>query len=277
MAGGPLGSGPTTHFFDRACGGMGELHMSLGEQMKARRNELKLTRSELADRLGVSPSAVSNYENGLSFPKEDVMLRLFDSLETEPNVLFQGSFRNGGQVLNGQERALLRQYRGLSPLGRETVRSVVEALCAYRDEVETARPEKQEPRVIPLYHTPAAAGYASPVFGEDFDYLTVTDEVPPAAEFAVRISGDSMTPFIADGAVVYVDRDPLRAGDIGIFCVDGDIFCKQYYKDPAGIVYLFSLNRGRADADVILTPSGSRTLVCFGRVIMHPVPLPGKD
>lgn len=250
--------------------------MSFGERIKYRRGELKLSRADLAERLGVSSSAVSNYENGVSFPKEDIMLRLFDSLETEPNVLFQDSYRGGGQVMSGPEQALLRQYRGLSPMGRESVRSVVEALCSYRDELEVAQPEQREPRVIPLYRTPAAAGYASPVFGEDFDYISVTDEVPQAAEFAVRISGDSMVPFIADGSVVYVNRDPLRAGDVGIFCVDGDMFCKQYYKDPAGIVYLFSLNRRRADADVILTPSGSRSLVCFGRVIMHALPLPGK-
>lgn len=251
--------------------------MSFGERIKYRRGELKLSRADLAERLGVSSSAVSNYENGVSFPKEDIMLRLFDSLETEPNILFQDSYRGGGQVMSGPEQALLRQYRGLSPMGRESVRSVVEALCSYRDELEVAQPEQREPRVIPLYRTPAAAGYASPVFGEDFDYISVTDEVPQAAEFAVRISGDSMVPFIADGSVVYVNRDPLRAGDVGIFCVDGDMFCKQYYKDPAGIVYLFSLNRRRADADVILTPSGSRSLVCFGRVIMHALPLPGKD
>lgn len=250
--------------------------MSFGERIKYRRGELKLSRADLAERLGVSSSAVSNYENGVSFPKEDIMLRLFDSLETEPNILFQDSYRGGEQVMSGPEQALLRQYRGLSPMGRESVRSVVEALCSYRDELEVAQPEQREPRVIPLYRTPAAAGYASPVFGEDFDYISVTDEVPQAAEFAVRISGDSMVPFIADGSVVYVNRDPLRAGDVGIFCVDGDMFCKQYYKDPAGIVYLFSLNRRRADADVILTPSGSRSLVCFGRVIMHALPLPGK-
>ena len=250
--------------------------MSFGERIKSRRGDLKLSRADLAERLGVSSSAVSNYENGVSFPKEDIMLRLFDSLETEPNILFQDSYRGGGQVMSGPEQALLRQYRGLSPMGRESVRSVVEALCSYRDELEVAQPEQREPRVIPLYRTPAAAGYASPVFGEDFDYISVTDEVPQAAEFAVRISGDSMVPFIADGSVVYVNRDPLRAGDVGIFCVDGDMFCKQYYKDPAGIVYLFSLNRRRADADVILTPSGSRSLVCFGRVIMHALPLPGK-
>lgn len=250
--------------------------MSFGSQMKKRREELGLSRGVLAQRLGVSASAISNYENGLSFPKEDVILRLFDSLETDPNTLFRDSFHFGGWVLSRSEKQLLEQYRGLSPLGRETIRSVADTLCAYRDEVTESRVE-QEPRVIPLYCTPAAAGYASPVFGEDFEYLTVEDNVPQAAEYAVRIQGDSMVPYIQDESVVYVNRDPLRPGDVGIFCVDGDMLCKQYYKDPAGVVYLFSLNRARADADVVLTPSCGRTLACFGRVILHAPPLPGKN
>ena len=248
--------------------------MGFGDRLRGRREELGLTRTELAERLGVSTSAVSNYENGLSFPKEEVMLRLFDGLETEPNALFRDSFRSGAGVLSHSERQLLDRYRGLSPKGRETVRSVVDALCDYRDELEEA---EREPRVIPLYRSPAAAGYASPVFGTDFEELTVTEEVPRGAEFAVRIQGDSMAPWIPDGSVVYVNRDPLKAGDVGIFWVDGDMFCKQYYKDPAGVVYLFSLNRARSDADVVLLPGGSRGLVCFGRVLMHALPLPGKE
>ena len=172
-------------------------------------------------------------------------------------------------------RQLLEQYRGLSSRGQESVRSVVGTLCAYRDEVESG-PAEPEPRVIPLYRSPAAAGYAAQVFGEDFDYVEVSGDVPAAAEFAVRIQGDSMTPYIADGSVAYVNRDPLRLGDVGVFCVDGDILCKQYYKDPAGTVYLFSLNRARADADVVFTAGSGRTLVCFGRVILHAPPLPGR-
>lgn len=247
--------------------------MSFGERIRARRGELDMTRVELAALLGVSPSAVGNYETGVSFPKEEIMLRLFDSLETDPNALFQDSFRYNKQPLSPEEQQLLEGYRSLSILGRRTVRNMVEALCAYRAEAEA---EPAEPRVIPLYRSPAAAGYAAPAFGEDFDYIPVTGDVPPAAEFGVRIQGDSMAPFITDGSVVYVNRDPLKAGDVGIFCVDGDIFCKQYYKDPAGIVYLFSLNRARADADIMLTSTGGRTLVCFGRVILRPFPLPGR-
>ena len=249
--------------------------MSFGERMRARRGELDMTRVELAALLGVSPSAVGNYETGVSFPKEEIMLRLFDALETDPNTLFQDSFQYKKLPLDTKEQRLLEGYRGLSALGRETVRTMVDALCAYRDEAE-AGPGTPEPRMIPLYRPPAAAGYAAPAFGEDFDLIPVTGDVPPAAEFGVRIQGDSMAPYIADGSVVYVNRDPLKAGDVGIFCVDGDIFCKQYYRDPAGIVYLFSLNRARADADVILTASGGRGLVCFGRVILRAFPLPGR-
>lgn len=247
--------------------------MTFGGRLRARRAELDMTRPELAALLGVSPSAVANYETGVSFPKEEIMLRLFDSLEVDPNTLFQDSFQYNKQPLDPAEQRLLDGYRGLSALGRESVRGVIEALRACQDEAETG---PAEPRMIPLYRSPAAAGYAAPAFGEDFDYIPVTEDVPPAAEFAVRIQGDSMAPFIADGSVVYVNRDPLKPGDVGIFCVDGDILCKQYYRDPAGIVYLFSLNRARADADVVLPAASGRALACFGRVILRSFPLPGR-
>ena len=249
--------------------------MTFGDRIRARREELGMSREELAGLLEGTPSAVSNYEIGVSFPKRDIMLRLFDGLQTDPNTLFQDSFQNGELLLDSGERRLLENYRGLSPLGRQTVRTMVDALCAYRDEADSWQ-SAPEPRMIPLYCNPAAAGYAAPAFGEDFDYIPVTDEVPAGAEFAVRIQGDSMIPYIADNSIIYVNRDPLKAGDVGIFCVDGDILCKQYYKDPAGVVYLFSLNRRRADADLVLTPASGRSLVCFGRVILRAPPLPGK-
>ena len=65
----------------------------------------------------------------------------------------------------------------------------------------------------------------------------------------------------------------ISSGDAGIFCVDGEMFCKQYYRDPLGMVYLFSLNRKRADADILLPPESGRSLVCLGRVMLHTMPL----
>ena len=251
--------------------------MGFGERLRQRREELGISRIELAERLGVSRSAVGNYELGLSSPKEEVLLRLFRELQVEPNYLFQDSVSSRETASSPEERRLVERYRTLSRLGRQTVHTVVGALCAYQEELPLSpAAEERTPRIIPLYSSPAAAGYASPVMGEDFEPLAVTPEVPAGAAFAVRIRGDSMEPFIPDGSVAYVNHDRIASGDVGIFCVDGDMYCKQYYRDPLGVVYLFSLNRRRSDADVVFYKDSGRNLFCFGRVILPArAPLPG--
>ena len=247
--------------------------MSFGEQLRRRREELHLSREELAGRLGVSVSAVGNYETGISAPKEGVLLKLFDALEIDPNYLYSGHFRHAF-TCSEEERALVEKYRELSVRGRQTARTVVEMLAGLEEEWTQISSAGSQLRQIPLYCSPAAAGFASPVFGEDYELLDVTGDVPPGAELAVRIRGDSMTPWVRDGDVVYVNHDPLQNGDVGIFCVDGDMLCKQYYRDPMGIVYLFSLNRRRADMDVVFPRGSGRSLTCFGRVMMHGLPIP---
>ena len=249
--------------------------MSFGQRMRERREAMGLTRDQLADRVGVTRSAIGNYETGVSSPKEDVLLRLFHALQVDPNYLYQDALAGGGFRCDAEEQTLVEKYRQLSLAGRQAVNAVLGALHAYQTDLERWS-APAEAREIPLYREPAAAGYPAPVAGEDYDLIPVTGEVPQGAEFAVRIQGDSMEPCIPDGGVAYVNRDPLENGDVGIFWVDGDILCKQYYKDPAGTVYLFSLNRARSDADVVLTAGSGRTLACFGRVIFRAPALPGK-
>ena len=131
------------------CSSMTELMISercgiTGEDIMFSSNDTTAEEFQLADRLGVTPAAVGNYETGISFPREDVMLRLFDCLETDPNTLFQDSFQAGSQVLTQGERQLLEDYRGLSPLGRESVRAVLQALRSYQAELEESRPEEPQ-------------------------------------------------------------------------------------------------------------------------------------
>lgn len=247
--------------------------MGFGEQLRKRREEMGLTRNELAQRLGVTQSAVGNYETGVSAPKEAVLLRLFDALEVDPNYLYQDFYTTKGEALTTEEQRIVNKYRDLGLTARQTVCTVLDALGVLQTEAEQDRPAAEE-RVIPLYCSPAAAGYAAPVFGEDYELLPVKGDVPVGAELAVHIQGDSMEPYLNDGGVAYVNHDPLRMGDVGIFCVDGDMLCKQYYRDPMGTVYLFSLNRDRSDADQVFTAGSGRSLTCFGRVMLHTPPLP---
>ena len=242
--------------------------MGFGDRLRERRKELGLSQGELAKALGVSLSAVSNYETGQNAMREEILLRLFQVLDVDPNYLYQDAFTTQGFVCSTEERSLVNKYRALRSPARQAVHAMADALTGVQAELEGSAAPAEEPRQIPLYRSPAAAGYAAPVFGEDFDYLAVTGDVPRGAEFAVRIQGDSMEPHIRDGSVVYVNRDPLAVGDVGIFWVDGDMLCKQYVRDRLGMVYLFSLNRARADADVVLPRDSGRTMVCFGRVLL---------
>lgn len=241
--------------------------MSFGKRLRDRRLELKMSQVELARMLGVSAAAVSNYESGQNAVREDILLRLFQVLDVDPNYLYQDSVTTKSFTCSVEERTLVRKYRKLNTVGRQAVHNVVDALGTYQQDLESVAPPT-ETRQIPLYFCPAAAGYAAPVFGEDFEYIEVAGDVPAGADLAVRIQGDSMEPFIADGSVVYVNRDPLESGDVGIFCVDGEMLCKQYVRDALGMVYLFSLNRDRADADVVLPRSSGRSMVCIGRVLL---------
>ena len=238
--------------------------MSFGEQLKCRRKELGLSRSELAKQLGVSQSAVGNYETGVSAPKEEILLRIFDALHVEPNYLYRGSFERGGGDAAPEERTLVEKYRALSPAGRQTIHTLLDALC---------RMQGEPARAIPLYRSPAAAGAAAPVPGLDYELLTVTGDVPPAAELAVRMEGDSMAPYIPSGSVIYIHHAPLANGDVGLFCIGGAMLVRQYTRGEGGAVRLLPLNR--TAGEVLTFPTGGVSgPTCFGRALLRTLPLP---
>ena len=240
--------------------------MRFGDRMRARREELGLKQSELGKMMGVTGSAVGNYETGVSYPKADVLLRAFRALDCDANYLFQDSL-DLRDAPSPELSELLETIRGLDGHGLRTVRLVAEEEALRM----SSGGASEQMRVIPLYLTPAAAGYVSPAYGDDY-----VDHIVPAAspaDFAVRITGDSMEPYIRDGDLVLVKRQTdLRPGDVGIFYVDGDMKCKQYFADRMGNVYLLSLNRERQDADAAVLAGSGVTLLCYGKVILEQQP-----
>lgn len=135
-------------------------------------------------------------------------------------------------------------------------------------------PDKGSAGYIKHFLVPAAAGYASPIAGEDYELLERTGDIPPGADFCISISGDSMEPYIRDGELVYVRRGAeLAEFDVGIFFVDGDVFCKQWCVDYAGTLHLLSANPAREDANIEIPRSANRSCVCFGKALL-PMKLP---
>lgn len=91
--------------------------MAFGDRLKEARESACLTRPQLAEKLGVTKSAISNYENGVSSPKENVMLKIFNALCIEPNFLFQDSFIK--LDITNQEADIIRNYRLLNEEGQD--------------------------------------------------------------------------------------------------------------------------------------------------------------
>lgn len=62
--------------------------MSLGDKLRQRRQEMGLTRPQLAAKICVTPSAIANYENGISTPKPDILISLINVLEVDANYIY---------------------------------------------------------------------------------------------------------------------------------------------------------------------------------------------
>lgn len=185
----------------------------------------------------------------------------------------------GAEPLPPEAEDAGRDYLALDDWGRRAVRAVLDAERQRMEEEAQYRADLADgagPRVISLFVEPSAAGLPAPTVGRDYEFYELGPGDPPGAAYAVRLQGDSMEPEFPDGSIVFVNHDALRDGDIGIFSVDGGTVCKQYHQE-GGAVYLFSLNRRRADADVVLFPGGNRGFVCQGRVITRRrFPVPGR-
>lgn len=102
--------------------------------------------------------------------------------------------------------------------------------------IDETQSTSESKKIIPLFDWPACAGD-----GFYFDQANVPFERIEVdnlnADYAVKISGRSMEPTIADGSVVMVKQvDVLSNGDIGIFSINGEIMCKRYCIDDAGII-----------------------------------------
>lgn len=236
--------------------------------LRNRRSELGLKQKDVAFVMGVKCNTLSNWETGRSGLDLDTFVKLCGIYELDAAAVLGAAYGLQSDAPTAQELLHIRRFRTLDAHGKQVVEDLLHAE-AMRMELTRKKTEPEHPatRIIPLFSSPAAAGYASPVLGEDFTEYEIPYDTK--GDFAARISGDSMEPYIEDGSVVLVTRTlDMQPGDVGLFCVDNDIYCKQYCEDLYGNIYLFSLNRERADADLSIPADSGRTVFCYGKVLL---------
>ena len=248
--------------------------MSFGSRLKERRESMGLTQVQLAERLGVTKGAIGNYETDANSPKASILYKVFEVLQCDANYLFQDEIKERREYnATAQEMdTLVKRYRALDEHGKKMVDFALDEETA-RMQAESARDEKPARKVIPLFDNPAAAGTGSPSFSDGDTNYEVDAESP--ADFAFKVQGDSMEPYLPDGSIALAVRGQIDNGDVGVFVLDGEMFCKQFCMDHLGNIYLFSLNRARRDADQTIWHDSNRGLYYVGKVLTGKrLPLP---
>jgi transcriptional regulator with XRE-family HTH domain len=92
----------------------------IGARIRAIRRERGLTQDELADQVGVSRSAVAQWETGRTGQITGNLSRIAGVLEVNVEYLMAGDDkRAAGEVRQGDELALLRLYRECDPDDRQ--------------------------------------------------------------------------------------------------------------------------------------------------------------
>lgn len=228
--------------------------MGIGYRIKEARENQGLTQMELGKIVGVTGSAITNYENETSHPKESIMYKLIEALKVDANYLFQDCVRlpNEKNDITLSEYEHIKKYRKLDPQGQETVSYIldketerVQQLNKQVDRIKELENQTTSTRIIAYYQKLASAGPGEYLFPEiPTDTIAVKDSpISRTADFVIGVNGESMEPDYYDGEKVFVKKTTeLDIGEVGVFVQDNACYIKEL-----GETHLISRNKDCSD------------------------------
>jgi len=232
--------------------------------------------SPIVKECGGAIGSIDGWRKGAT-PNSEIVKKLSLRLNVSTDFLLFGKEKSPPtNDLSADERELLTYYKKLDTFGKGKVIGKAEALAEAVAAEKKNNPPVAKPKIqiccnssadddddekeITFYDMPVSAGtgvYLSGNYGEPLRIrrTALTD----SADFALRISGDSMEPFFRDGNIAIVRYTPsIEIGDIGIFIINNEGYIKKYDSDR-----LISLNK---EYDDILF-SEYDDIRCQGRVL----------
>lgn len=242
--------------------------MKLGEYIKAYRDAHdKMSYRQFAALVGLSPQYVINLEKGVNndgkplsatmetyakiakgtgVSETELLLMLDDTVTINPD-------------LSNREIIVVQKFRKADESRKKAVEAVLDGV------------KLRETKIIPLFSSAFAAGSFEPG-SQDEPFEDYEVDADSKAEFAIRVSGDSMEPELHDGEIALCTKRRPQIGEIVVCLVNGSFYVKQFITDGVNI-YLRSINRNRKDADLDIWATGNYTVKCFGTVIHKRIPL----
>lgn len=239
-----------------------------GKKLKEARKKAGFSQAEAAARLSaaglpVKAGAVSTWETGNSLPNSAQFLTLCRLYHiTDIYQQFVSPLTPSPEETTGSV-SLDSAADGLNPEGLSKAADYIHLLQKSGEYPAESAVSSQRFRTIRLFTLPASAGTGEFLDSDDYQTVVIGEEVPDSADFGIRIHGDSMEPRFLNGQVVFVHRtEVLQNGEIGIFYLDGNAYCKEFRQNKKGI-FLISLNRKYAPIAI----SENSDFRVFGKVV----------
>ena len=258
------------------------------ERIKMLKSEKKITNDKLAELTGIPLGTLSKILAGMNdSPKLSNIIAISSALGCSIDFLVNGTPDNNcNYTLDENEIAFIKQFRELDECGRDIATYVVSrehkrvsemtaisnvvasthkskeksAKIIDRSAVRRSMSEVSLRRSISLFDMPVSAGSGVYLDDASAEKINIPDnDKTKSADFALRISGNSMEPKYHDGDILLVERcENFALGELGIFVLDGQGYFKQYGGDR-----LISLNP--EFSDILLKDYAS--VSCCGKVV----------
>ncbi len=197
------------------------------DRVKELKKQAHINTKELAEISGVPLGTLNKLLSGQTDkPKYDTLEKIAAALKTTVGYLSDGE---------GGDTALIAEKFGkLDKKGREAVLKAADReLERMEAEARRAASDIGLKRKIFIYDTPVSAGCGSFLESPHSSAISLeVNEVTDRADYAVRVSGDSMEPRYFDGDIVIVEScGDVPVGKVGIFLYNGESYIKKFGGD----------------------------------------------
>lgn len=242
--------------------------MDIGQRMKLRRKELKLSADVVAEKLGVSRSTVFRYEKGeIEKLPTNILDSVAEVLETTPAFLMgweNESVTHIETIFNQLEQSRQAKVYNFAVEELEEQENDnntnISELEAYRNRKRKA----QKITDFPCFGF-AGAGLGEALQEEKPEYIPLPSSViPPEADFCLLVNGDSMEPSFLNGTYVFINVvHGVHSGTVAVVILNGEGLLKRVWFEN-NIARLESFNKKYED--IVVTEHDDFRIV--GKVVM---------
>lgn len=215
--------------------------MNIGERMKIRRKQLKLSADVVAERLGVSRSTIFRYEKGeIEKLPTNILDDIAKILQTTPAYLMGWESDNISSIETIYNQLIPDRQSKVYDFAKHQLDE--QTRLQTNNKVVVMMPTRSN--IVEIVGKLSAGGGT---YNDKNCVETVeVGSTPSHYDLAFQVTGDSMYPTFEDGEIVFVkETNDVYNGQIGAVEINGEAFIKKMYLEGKRL-RLVSLN---ADID----------------------------